>query len=115
MATRRFMGAFLATAILMGAMFGFAVICLSKELYMPGRFEPMLQINRIDSSGLYFTAMGERHIISPAPIRDTLEALEPWKLLFPAAPQWTALLVEEGYREIRERVFVDTNDWHLSS
>ena len=103
MATRRFIGAFLATIILIGAMIGFAVICLSKELYMPGRFEPMLQINRIDARGLYFTAMGERYIIPAAPINNALEALTPWRLLLPIAPQWTALLAEEGYRIIENR------------
>jgi len=97
------MGAFFATVILISAMFGFAVICLSKELYMPGRFEPMLQINRIDASGLYFTAMGNRHMIPAVPLRNTLDSLEPWRLLLPVAPQWAALLAEEGYSEIRER------------
>ena len=102
MATRKFLAAFLATMILFGAIIGFAVVCLSKELYMPGRFDPMLQINRIDSHGLYFTLMGERRIIRAAPINNALEILSPWRLLLPAAPQWAALLAEEGYREVLE-------------
>ena len=102
MGARRFLGAFLATMILMGAMFGFAVICLSKELYMPGRFEPMLQTNRIDAGGLHFTVMGERYVIPAAPVRQALETLEPWRLMLPTAPQWAALIAREGHREILE-------------
>ena len=102
MATRRFVSAFLATMILIGAMIGFAVICLSKELYMPGRFEPTLQIGRIDSQGLYFVIAGERYIIPAAPIDNALEAITPWRLLLPAAPQWTAIIAEIGYREALE-------------
>jgi len=83
-------------------MIGFAVICLSKELYMPGRFEPMLQINRIDAHGLYFTAAGERYIVSTAPIENALETLAPWRLLLPAAPQWAAAIAEIGYLEALE-------------
>ena len=101
MAARRFLAAFLATMILIGAVIGFAAICLSKELYMPGRFDPMLQINRIDAYGLYFTVMGEHRIIRAAPINNALEALMPWRLILPAAPQWAALLAEEGYHEVR--------------
>ena len=102
MAARKFLAAFLVTMILFGAIIGFAVVCLSKELYMPGRFEPMLQINRIDAHGLYFTLMGERYLIRTAPVNNALEILSPWRLLLPAAPQWAALLAEEGYREVQE-------------
>ena len=88
----------MATMILFAAVFGFAVIDLSTELYMPGRFEPMLQINRIDETGLEFTAMGQRYLVPAGWVESTIERLEPWRLMLPAAPQWTAKLTEEAYR-----------------
>jgi hypothetical protein len=93
-----FAGAFMATMILFAAVFGFAVIDLSTELYMPGRFEPMLQINRIDEAGISFTAMGQRYFVSSGWAKSAAERLEPWRLMLPAAPQWTAMLAKEGFK-----------------
>ena len=100
LSARAFAGAFIATMILFAAIFGFAVIDLSTELYMPGRFEPMLQVDRIDETGLFFTAMGQSYMVSLAWAAQLREWLEPWRLMLPAAPQWTAMLAQEGFRGI---------------
>jgi hypothetical protein len=67
---------------------------------MPGRFEPMLQVNRVDAQGLYFTAMGQRYLLSAEWIPGVKERLEPWRLMLPTAPQWTAKIAEECFKGI---------------
>ena len=96
---RSFTGAFLASAVLLAGLCGFAVVDLSTERYMPGRFEPMMQLSSIGADGAEFTLMGQHYFVHAAPLRKAEEALYPWRALLPAMPQWAAMLAERAYYE----------------
>ncbi|MDR2931866.1 MAG: hypothetical protein LBV27_02035 [Oscillospiraceae bacterium] len=47
----------------MGAICGFALVDLSSELYMPGEFRSMFQIDGVDDAGIAFTFMGREYLL----------------------------------------------------
>ena len=102
LAIKRFMGAFWACIILFAGFCGFAVIDLSSELYMPGRFGSLLRLNSLDENGIELELMGENYHISLSAISEGRKLLEPWHPLLPAAPQLAAAFTEQLYHRAEE-------------
>ena len=96
---KRFMGAFWGCTILLAGLCGFAVIDLSTEHYMPGRFGAMLRVNSINSEGAVFEVMGQEYQFDTGLVRAGLEQLSRWSPLLPASPQISALLTGRAYHE----------------
>ncbi|MCL2055831.1 MAG: hypothetical protein FWH02_01255 [Oscillospiraceae bacterium] len=55
-----FICAFSIGAVALALLAGFALVDLSADNYMPGRFEPMLEIGPIDNYGVSVSLMGQR-------------------------------------------------------
>jgi len=53
-----FSGAFVIGVILLGMMCGFILVDIGADSYMPGRFSPILEINRVTETGVAFSFMG---------------------------------------------------------
>jgi len=81
--TKQFIGGFVITTICIGTLCGFAVVDLSADRYMPGRFAPMFAVTAIESQGVDFSFMGKQYSLYAEPANRIAEVLYPYQGLLP--------------------------------
>jgi len=72
---RYFVAALSVTLILIGALYGFILVDLSTERYMPELFSPIYLINEVNSQGIGFYWLGQQYRLETARIKEVKETL----------------------------------------
>lgn len=97
--TRLFLGGFMVTTILVGALCGFAAVDLTTDRYMPGAFGPMFEISSLSGEGMRFSFMGEPWLLSFAPLEEASRVLREYRGVLPAHLRAAQASAAYAYRQ----------------
>lgn len=108
--TQQCIAAFAITAILVGAMCGFMAVDLSTDRYMPGQFDPLFHISRMDSTGLDVSLLGWNLSVDSVEMDQVKEGIWLWRGLLPRSISLTGAAAAKLYTVVEDYQQTESTD-----